>query len=415
MDVENELSLGNQTADYVYEYDIDASVPTEVLVELIATTLVYVTVFILGLFGNILIIITVSKYRRMKSVTNLFLVSLSSADLLVITICVPLKLVKLYSFSWTLGLFLCKFIHYLQMYSAICSVLTLTALSLERYYAILHPLRAKTLCTTSHTRRMIIGIWLISLFLALPTWHIQVIKEVGVRFPAFWCTRDYDNTITWRVISIFHLFLLLIIPSYIMGMTYMKIGTEIWKMAGQRAQMTNNTDYESRNAEIQSSPNSGDAENKQKHRTPRFHIKITYSSKGSSLDTRNVKQLIKMLVTVVVIFIVCWTPYLIDEVLTAFDHLSLQRDVGISRVTYTFVQLLAYTNSCVNPVIYGFMSRNFRSSMISALKCNKCGRNKSKMTLGRQPTSSVKFTETAGIHDNMKHRTGTSNLMLGKL
>ena len=44
-----------------------------------------------------------------------------------------------------------------------------------RYYAILHPLRAKTLCTTSHTRRMIIGIWLISLFLALPTWHIQVI------------------------------------------------------------------------------------------------------------------------------------------------------------------------------------------------------------------------------------------------
>jgi hypothetical protein len=50
------------------------------------------------------------------------------------------------------------------------------------------------------------------------------------------------------------------------------------------------TDYESRNAEIQSSPNSGDAENKQKQRTPRFHIKITYSSKGSSLDTRNVKQ-----------------------------------------------------------------------------------------------------------------------------
>lgn len=62
--------------------------------ELIPTLVVYSITFVLGLAGNCLIIFTTFRYRRMQSVTNIFLASLASADLLLIIICIPVKVCK---------------------------------------------------------------------------------------------------------------------------------------------------------------------------------------------------------------------------------------------------------------------------------------------------------------------------------
>lgn len=59
--------------------------------ELIPIIVVYGITFILGLTGNCLIIFTTFRYRRMKSVTNIFLSSLASSDLLLIVVCIPVK------------------------------------------------------------------------------------------------------------------------------------------------------------------------------------------------------------------------------------------------------------------------------------------------------------------------------------
>lgn len=59
--------------------------------ELLPTLIVYSVTFILGLTGNILIIFTTFKYRRMKSVTNVFLSSLACSDLILIIVCIPVK------------------------------------------------------------------------------------------------------------------------------------------------------------------------------------------------------------------------------------------------------------------------------------------------------------------------------------
>lgn len=48
------------------------------------------------------------------------------------------QIAKLFSYTWTMGVFLCKSVHYMQSVSAICSVLTLTAMSMERYEATLN-------------------------------------------------------------------------------------------------------------------------------------------------------------------------------------------------------------------------------------------------------------------------------------
>ena len=71
-----------------------------------------------------------------QSPTNVFLASLASSDLLLLAVCLPLKMAKLFSFSWQFGPELCKLVHYTETLSVVCSVLNLTGLSVERYQAI---------------------------------------------------------------------------------------------------------------------------------------------------------------------------------------------------------------------------------------------------------------------------------------
>ncbi|EEB11707.1 Orexin receptor type, putative [Pediculus humanus corporis] len=85
-----------------------------------------------------------------------------------------MRLAKLFSFTWTFGFLLCKLVHYMQSVSAICSVLTLTAMSLERYYAIVHPMKAQYICTISQARRIITATWISAFLLAVPILFAQV-------------------------------------------------------------------------------------------------------------------------------------------------------------------------------------------------------------------------------------------------
>ena len=83
--------------------------------------------------------------------TSVFLASLATADLLLLTLCLPLKIAKLFTFSWQVtlccsflfvfikflnyqfGTFLCKMLAYCDTLSVVCSVLNLTGLSVERW------------------------------------------------------------------------------------------------------------------------------------------------------------------------------------------------------------------------------------------------------------------------------------------
>ena len=79
---------GNSTGIPDYDYEIVLSPP---LAELIPVSIAYGLTLILGLVGNGLVIFSVSRYQQMKSITNTFLLSLATADLLLVLICVPVK------------------------------------------------------------------------------------------------------------------------------------------------------------------------------------------------------------------------------------------------------------------------------------------------------------------------------------
>lgn len=88
----NESATQDDALDY--HYDLEESLHNYNLGELIPVTLVYGLTLLAGIIGNTLVVFSIARYRRMRSITNIFLVSLASADLLVVIICVPIKVGK---------------------------------------------------------------------------------------------------------------------------------------------------------------------------------------------------------------------------------------------------------------------------------------------------------------------------------
>ena len=79
-----------------------------------------------------------------------------------------------------------------------------------------------------------------------------------------------------------------------------------------------------------------------------------------------------MLVSIIVLFSVCWGPTIIDNVLIAFRCVH-RLNYGYLKPMRQAFALMSYFNSCVNPIVYAFMSKNFRDSFRYAL-CLCCCR-----------------------------------------
>ena len=102
MNISN-VNLGNKT---------DVSSPPDLAIPvymLTGVTLSYLVIFFMGVGGNIMVVWIVIRNRDMRSATNVFLLSLSIADLLILIICMPSALVEFYGKDvWYLGHTMCK-------------------------------------------------------------------------------------------------------------------------------------------------------------------------------------------------------------------------------------------------------------------------------------------------------------------
>ncbi|KAL1482250.1 hypothetical protein MTO96_033920, partial [Rhipicephalus appendiculatus] len=223
------------------------------------------------------------------------------------------------------------------------------------YYAVIHPVRSRYLCTFSQARRVIIFIWVAAFLTALPIIFVQVHVEMGVHRRAYWCMRDEASPGAWRSFEIYMLILVLCIPTLVMGYAYTKICAQLWMVVRERASLTTGTSVATEMTE-----------KKPKKKTTFAPNGDPAGLKPSRADEDTVRQVIKMLILVVCLFVLCWAPILILNVLTAFG--------GVATLNYSYLKplrtcfhLLSYLNSCVNPLVYGFMSRSFRGSFREAL------------------------------------------------
>lgn len=139
---------------------------------LTATTVACSLLFLVGVAGNVMTILVVTKYRDMRTTTNLYLCSMAVSDL-VILLCMPLDLYRMWRYRpWRFGNLLCKLFNFVSESCTYSTILSITALSVERYLAICFPLRAKAVVTKRRVRALILVLWTVAMMSAGPVFVV---------------------------------------------------------------------------------------------------------------------------------------------------------------------------------------------------------------------------------------------------
>lgn len=132
-------------------------------------TSVYLLIFLVGLSGNLLTCTVMARHKKMRNPTNLYLLSLALSDLLVLLFGMPLEIYELWqNYPFPFGEGGCYFKTFLLETVCFASILNVTALSVERYIAVLHPLKTRYLSTNQHVKRVISVVWVVSMVCAVP-------------------------------------------------------------------------------------------------------------------------------------------------------------------------------------------------------------------------------------------------------
>ncbi|XP_017483621.1 PREDICTED: octopamine receptor beta-3R-like, partial [Rhagoletis zephyria] len=115
-----------------------------------------------AILGNALVIISVRRNRKLRVITNSFVVSLAMADLLVACCAMTFNaIVELSGGKWMFGRFMCNVYNSLDVYFSTASILHLCCISVDRYYAIVRPLEYPLYMTERTVRFMLANVWIL--------------------------------------------------------------------------------------------------------------------------------------------------------------------------------------------------------------------------------------------------------------
>lgn len=138
--------------------------------------LMYCTVFLVALLGNGLVCFVVQSSPRMKTVTNYFIVNLAVGDILMTLFCVPFTFVSMLVLRyWPFGAVMCKLVNFSQVVSVMVSAYTLLAISIDRYMAIMRPLKPRLGKTAA--KMVVAGVWGGAFVTAAPSYVVSKLQR----------------------------------------------------------------------------------------------------------------------------------------------------------------------------------------------------------------------------------------------
>ncbi|XP_031465012.1 histamine H1 receptor [Phasianus colchicus] len=180
---------------------------------------------------NILVLYAVKTEKKLQTVGNLYIVSLSIADLIVGAAVMPLNIVYLLNHAWTLGVTACLFWLSMDYVASTASIFSLFILCLDRYRSIQHPLKYLQYRTKMRASLVILGAWLLSSLWVIPIlwWHDSANDKKGEGEEN--CETEFSCVIWFKVLTAIINFYL---PSIIMLCLYCKIFRAVRKHCQQR-------------------------------------------------------------------------------------------------------------------------------------------------------------------------------------
>ncbi|NXX35308.1 HRH1 protein, partial [Nicator chloris] len=199
---------------------------------------------------NILVLCAVRTEKKLQTVGNLYIVSLSIADLIVGAAVMPLHIVDLLSPEWPLGLAACLFWLSMDYVASTASIFNLFVLCMDRYRSVQQPLRYLKYRTKMRASLLILGVWLLSFTWVIPILGWHVFANNGQRtVEEHKCETEFFQVTWFKVLTaIFNFYL----PSLLMLWFYCKIFRTVRKHC-QHRELTNGSYWSSteRNAEHQ--------------------------------------------------------------------------------------------------------------------------------------------------------------------
>ncbi|NWQ77848.1 MTLR protein, partial [Columbina picui] len=292
---------------------------------LVPVTAVCLGLFVVGVAGNVLTVLVIRGYRDMKTTTNLYLGSMAVSDLLIL-LGLPFDLYRLWrSRPWIFGQLLCRLSHYLSEGCTYCTILHISALTVERYLAICFPLKAKVVVTKRRVKVVIGILWAFAFLSAGPFFFLVDVEqpdnhtdfsheckptpqavESGLLATMFWVTTSY-----------------FVLPVICLNVLYGLIGRELWQ---------SNAHLRGPNAVLR----------EQEHR-----------------------QTVKILAVVVLAFVICWLPFHIGRII--FINTQDTRMMLFSQYFNIFALQLFYLSASINPILYNLISKKYRAAAYKLL------------------------------------------------
>lgn len=142
----------------------------------VVTAVIYTIVFIVGLVGNTLAIYVVVRYVKMKTVTNIYILNLAIADELYI-LGIPFMGTSSVLSYWPFGNFLCKVCMTTDAMSQFASTFCLTVMSIDRYLAVVHPIRSAKWRKPQVANVFSGMVWVVSFLTVLPLTIYSDVQE----------------------------------------------------------------------------------------------------------------------------------------------------------------------------------------------------------------------------------------------
>ncbi|CAL8277540.1 unnamed protein product [Arctogadus glacialis] len=274
----------------------------------LASILIFTTV--VDVLGNLLVIVSVYRNRKLRNSGNVFVVSLAFADLVVAFYPYPLVLYALFHDGWSLGNTQCMVSGFLMGLSVIGSIFNITGIAVNRYCYICHSFSYSRLYSVRRTLLYVGLIWLLTVAALVPNFFVGSLR---------YDPRVYSCTFAQNVSSSYTIAVVVVhflVPIAVVTFCYLRI----WVLVIQ----------------------------------VRRKVKVEESSRLKPSDLRN---FITMFV-VFVLFAICWAPLNLIGLAVSIDP----GRVGPLIPEWLFVvsYFMAYFNSCLNAVIYGLLNRNFR-------------------------------------------------------
>ncbi|XP_059937385.1 cholecystokinin receptor type A-like [Mesoplodon densirostris] len=350
--------------------------------------LLYSLIFLLSVLGNTLVMTVLIRNKRMRTVTNIFLLSLAVSDLTLCLFCTPFNLIPNLLKDFIFGSAVCKTTTYFMDdffvpfpgTSVSVSTFNLVAISLERYGAICKPLQSRVWQTKSHALKVIAATWCLSFTMTpYPIYSNLVPFTKNNNQTANMCRFLLPNDVMQQSWHTFLLLILFLIPGIVMMVAYGLISLELYQ--GIKFDASQKKSARERKPSLGSSgryeATDGCYLQRSKQAPGKLELLQLSSSGGgrlgrmrSSSPATNLmakKRVIRMLMVIVVLFFLCWMPIFSANAWRAFDTASAEH--RLSGTPISFILLLSYTSSCVNPIIYCFMNQRFRLGFMATFPC----------------------------------------------